>query len=192
MDHDLRKRVLRTLGREDSSKKIEHATTSPSGASFLRFQMWCAATGKPFVVVAFREGDHTLRMLRNELPGDAATGTGNGRSGDKPTLLGSFDFDTREWPGCPHCGTVTSYPNPPGSMWQCDKTGCGGPFHCGGSRNGLFRCACGIVERPIFTPVDSFPVRGAANTPESANALGRSAREVLTAPANARLTFKEK
>jgi ribosomal protein L37AE/L43A len=152
-------------------------------------------TGKGFTVVAVREGTDTLRMLRNEVVGGAGAGTGNGRD-EKPASLGSFRIEAGEWPGCPHCGTTDNSRNAVGLLWVCDRWGCGHPVHCTGSREGRFRCACGIVEERTFVRVETMPVHGSARGPAE---LGqRGSRAALAAPAgdslappSARLAFRK-
>lgn len=167
MSGTLEDRVRRML----AVRPGQSGTQPAPGPELIRFLMHCSVVGQPFVVVAERQGN-TLRMIGNE---ELQTG-GRGGAVASPAL-GSFRFDATAWPGCLHCGARHNRTYDVPTFWTChpDK-GCGQPFHCVGDRAGLFRCACGKIERPgPFAVQDSFEVRGTRSAPPlPAGTPGRS------------------
>jgi hypothetical protein len=186
MDESLRERVGRLIGRtvelEDKSstaKPSRHLSTARAnvaslpvtGPEIVRVEMWCSVTGRSFIAVGETLGS-SLVIKRNEGPSHGPTGPA------VPMIaLGNFQMTSdAQWPGCPHCGARCD--DADAFAWVCAKN-CGSPIHCVGSRNGLQRCACGIVDKRNFVAAQSVEVRGAiARRP-----TGRSQQNVSAGPA---------
>jgi hypothetical protein len=122
-------------------------------AQLFRFEVWCSATGRPFVAVAERHGE-TLYIVGNERvnPGEKA-------SSGWPVAIEQCAIEAApEW-RCPWCGVRE---DPAHDflrlVWACQNPGCGEPLHCCGSRGGLFRCACGGLSRRTFYRSNVFAV----------------------------------
>ena len=200
MKSDLEMRVARLLGADllSGPRNVGQAQT-PAREPLVSFRMWCSATGKPFSVIARREGN-TLYVLRNEVQGST------GISGATPPPLTSFGkcrFEDDGWPGCPHCGAKSNSRKNLFLLWSCEKEGCGFPLHCVGERGGLFRCACGIAADREFQSVPVLEVRGSRtacnstpkatsiSNPNTNTAVARSHAPSLPG-ANPQLTYKGK
>jgi hypothetical protein len=122
------------------------------GAPLVRFEMWCSATGQPFLAVAERHGDTLYIVGSDPVDGEIA-------SSGWPGGYNYFAIDAAPGWRCPLCG-VREDPSHDflRLLWECGEYGCGGPLHCCGSSRGLFLCACGMRSRRVFGRGDTFKV----------------------------------
>jgi hypothetical protein len=120
-------------------------------AERVKLPMTCSATGRSYVEIAERRGNH-LRFVGHEMPRTRQDGE------CQPGFLsGEYQIDMKDWtcPLCRHAGA-----------WQCSCPH--HALHCRGSSGGKYHCACGRFEEHEFVNVEKVEVRGAsvAATPE--------------------------
>ena len=123
-------------------------------AEKVRLLSTCSKSGTTYIVIAERR-DGTLRFVGHEFlrPG--------GGSGQMPGLLsGQYQIEANNW-RCPVCHDAGAM------IWFCDCERMKGSMHCGGSFNGIYRCACKREEPRQFVDVKDTQVRGSsvASTP---------------------------
>lgn len=120
--------------------------------ALMRFEIWCAKTGKPFLGVAEKHGK-TLWLIDNEPVGGEIASSGWQPGYDY------YEIDAHPAWRCPWCGVREDrHHDFLRLVWSCSDPACGQPLHCCGSRRGVFRCACGQHTRRKFHRVGVFQV----------------------------------